>query len=568
MAEIIVEERVVNKIGESGVITAFDGQYITVVFPNRKAMFKSDAFEQGHIQYENAQLQEAVLKNIARINAEKEKETEQNPVAEEKTKVNLKPVQNSPRQADMQIKFETIQLGLDVVPANFRPVKKEHTQLMERIFSECDKDIQALYESFRPVMQYPKYTSHSRSKYCTGFLGKYCDTYVFRVFSRNDVYKKRVRTGITVMESNTSEVLRVICVNGKVYCFSKNICFGDGRYNNTTACNKWAFSNVGGNVFLNEVICNCDCGYLNGYVSNRVVNAEASLFVNLLFLALTNNKAEIVFKNKAFTSTYRIDNLVAFLEEYTTKQIDFASKNNVMHALPFIKRYGISDVDLLRDLEGAMRKRRGESAYGILKELLSRWGYDQSEADRRLMHFIKKVEHFNAAVYGDYLSELRWQPRTAVTVQDIFDPDYVERHNDMRAERMARYAVPTSQKEDVQKEIEEYSKIAKELSWIDREENGYFIMIPKTIADFRTEGGLQHNCVYKMRYHRFVIARESIIVFLRQEKDTPYVTIEFDYKTFEVLQALGKYNKKIDPELYQYIVDLGKRLYYEMHSHQ
>ena len=57
-------------------------------------------------------------------------------------------------------------------------------------------------------------------------------------------------------------------------------------------------------------------------------------------------------------------------------------------------------------------------------------------------------------------------------------------------------------------------------------------------------------------------------MFLRQENDKPYVTIEFDYHTFEVLQALGKYNKTIDPDLYQYVVDLGKQLYYEKHTHQ
>ena len=39
--------------------------------------------------------------------------------------------------------------------------------------------------SFIPKMEYPKYTAHSRSKYCVGFLTKYSDVYVLRVFSRN-----------------------------------------------------------------------------------------------------------------------------------------------------------------------------------------------------------------------------------------------------------------------------------------------------------------------------------------------------------------------------------------------
>ena len=65
-----------------------------------------------------------------------------------------------------------------------------------------------------------------------------------------------------------------------------------------------------------------------------------------------------------------------------------------------------------------------------------------------------------------------------------------------------------------------------------------------------------------------VINRYSIIVFLRKEKEKSFITIEYDYETFDVWQALGKYNNPIPQELHEYIVNLGKRLNYEMHSHQ
>ena len=85
-------------------------------------------------------------------------------------------------------------------------------------------------------------------------------------------------------------------------------------------------------------------------------------------------------------------------------------------------------------------------------------------------------------------------------------------------------------------------------------------MVPKTIEEFKFEGQQQHNCVFKCRYFDDVMSRTSIIVFLRKEKDVPFVTIEYDYDTFEVLQALGKYNQKLSEELENYIVELGKRL--------
>ena len=560
MSGVFIGENVIHDHRGTGTITAFDGRFISVDFQSGTSMFKPDAFVMGFLRYENPELHSRALEEMyTQIAAEIEAslQAEEKHVAAEKAK--------KEQQANKSIKIESTVLLIDPAPVYLNSVSKDNRQLVQEIFDECEKDTAALFSSFQPKMTYPKLTSRSRSKYCVGFLSRYLDCYVFRVFSRNDVYKKRVRTGITVMESSTAEVLRVVSVNGHVYSFSKNIAVSEGQYNNTTGFSKWRGSDMGGKVFLNDVICNCDCGYLNGYIAGKDINVQAYLFINLLFLALVNNKAEIVFKHKAFTSTDRIKNLAEYLEAFTPKQIDFASKHNVLNTLPFIQKYGLSDPDLLRSLEGVTRNRsKGSSVYDLLKWRISWLGEECPDLDQKIIHFIKKVDHFDAALYYDYLQELGYQP--GLTVQDLFDKDYIERHEAMYRERMARWEMGTP--EEIRKAEEDYSKAAKGLSWIDREDNGYFIMIPKTITDFQIEGNLQHNCVYKLRYYNRVINQESIIVFLRQEKDKPYVTIEFDYNTFEVLQALGKYNRRIDPELYQYIVNLGKQLYYEMHTQQ
>ena len=95
------------------------------------------------------------------------------------------------------------------------------------------------------------------------------------------------------------------------------------------------------------VDCNCDCGYLNGYVVDNNLNMKAFNYVRVLLLALVNNKVEIVFKNKVFASTVRIFNLADYLEEFTLKQIEFASKNDVINSLPVIKSQGLYDVPIL-----------------------------------------------------------------------------------------------------------------------------------------------------------------------------------------------------------------------------
>ena len=146
-----------------------------------------------------------------------------------------------------------------------------------------------------------------------------------------------------------------------------------------------------------------------------------------------------------------------------------------------------------------------------------------------------------------------------VTAQDFFDKDYLARHDALLAERII---VHTPWDET------NYQQAAQALAWIDREENDYFISIPKTINDFRYEGSIQHNCVYTCMYFRKVINRSSIIIFLRKEKEEPFVTIELDYCSFEIKQALGKYNRRIDAELYSSIENLTKELYFETISRE
>ena len=65
-----VSQLIVNKNGEVGNITTFDGQYITVAYNDRTAMFMADAFEKGHIRYLNEDLQKKAEESIAQAKRE------------------------------------------------------------------------------------------------------------------------------------------------------------------------------------------------------------------------------------------------------------------------------------------------------------------------------------------------------------------------------------------------------------------------------------------------------------------------------------------------------------------
>jgi hypothetical protein len=329
-----------------------------------------------------------------------------------------------------------------------------------------------------------------------------------------------------------------------------------GKFNNSEVYNAWHISDMGREIYLNEVVKRCDCGYLNDYISEEDINCWQ--YAKLLFLALYSNKEEIVFKNKLFLETYRIDNLVDYLEEFSSKKIDFACKNKVINTLPIIKRFGCRDRNILGRLEELMRKRNryGGSTYQILKNKITHLNFDCSKVDEKLIAFLRKVRWFDAGLYEDYINLLFYQRE--ISISDFFDKNYLERHDVMVQER--RIAAQENMALRDKKTNERYIPVVQELSWIDREENGYFIHVPKSVEEFRDEGDVQHICVYSAGYYNKVIRKESIIVFLREMKDVPYVTIEFDYETFEVLQARGKYNRALEPGLYQYVVGLGRGL--------
>jgi len=219
-----------------------------------------------------------------------------------------------------------------------------------------------LFYDFNPKMEYPRITSRARSKYCVGFVCKYLDTYVIRVFSRNDIYKKGTRGNVTVLQSDTTEVFRALSINGIIYHFKKGLSHAGGYITHTKTSNVW--SPRGEYLTLNEVVRHCDCKYLNDYISEKDIDCFP--YIYLFFPALTDNKVEIVFKHKLFSASYSIKSITKYLKNFTPKQIQFVCENKVLNTLPFIKKHGIYDIGLLKKLEQIMGKRYHISIYELL----------------------------------------------------------------------------------------------------------------------------------------------------------------------------------------------------------
>ena len=256
MTEIIVGEKVLNKLKEVGTIISFDGKIIAVQYQNRVAKLQPDAFDKGFITYEKAELQNEIDERLKQAKEEKECEARAKSLADEKAKEMCRMME---AKAPVGVKFNSVSIRLDPAPAGFSSVKAKHRKLVEEIFDKCDKDINALCESFTPNMKYitphrrthPAYfldrvqefvdsrPEHLRSRYAAGFLMKYDKAYVFRVVSRNDIYTPGRYGGFTVTKSDTTEILRILCIDGETYYFSKNLSCDYNEYKNTALYKKW-----------------------------------------------------------------------------------------------------------------------------------------------------------------------------------------------------------------------------------------------------------------------------------------------------------------------------------------
>ena len=572
MTEIIVGEKVINKTYGSGEITSFDERYIVIAFSNRNVKFLPNAFEQGFLKYVNPSLQEQANAEIRKIeegvnqkNLEKENKRK---LADKENETRMQMAKAFP----LGVKFDydaKITKRIDSVQVALSSVSSKHKALVQQIFTECDNDANQYFEEFHPAMTFPvpkgyynrsymgvasKAIPSFRSRYCVGFLTKYFDTYVFRVISRNDIFKLGIVGGSTVYASDTTEILRIIYIDGKTYCFSKHLSVENGRYKNTLLFNKWQASKYIDLINLDKIIRKCDCKYLNDYIETTKVNCFQ--YLNLLFPAFINNKIEILFKNHLFSETFYINDLETYVSEFSNKQIDFACKNNCINALPLVKKYSLNDLDVVKNIEYLMKQNKhSHSTYDLIRLLFMKHNFSLDVMDKKLINFLKHVENFNPLVYRDYIDNLF--DYQEVNIEDIFAKNYLERHNIIMMEKHVGYSSSTARA---------YEQVANEFSWIDRKENGYYIMVPKTIEDFKIEGRAQHNCLFTNKYFLKVINRFSIIVFLRKEETKSYVTIEYEYGTFEVKQAYTKYNMDIDDDLYDYIVDLGKELAAEFSS--
>lgn len=206
-----------------------------------------------------------------------------------------------------------------------------------------------------------------------------------------------------------------------------------------------------------------------------------------------------------------------------------AYKNNI--SLNNAQRY----VDLRKDCE--------------LKAILDLFG-------DKLEQYLDYAEKKNIGnrVYLDYLKACNYLGLDMTEDKNRLPHDF-KRWHDIRIDE----ADSKRQKEDRKKRRELYKKfsgVAEKYQPLERNVEEAFVMfIAKSPAELQKEGKKLGHCVGSMGYDQKFAREESLIFFLRrpEEKDKPYVTIEYSLKQKRVLQCYGKGNSKPSDEAREYV---------------
>ena len=155
--------------------------------------------------------------------------------------------------------------------------------------------------------------------------------------------------------------------------------------------------------------------------------------------------------------------------------------------------------------------------------------------------------------YRDYLKAIDYLGLDFSDTKNLFPKDFKRMH-DLRANEYASKKAKEDAK--AKKELEAKFKAKnEELRFLESKQGTYWILLPNTIRDLKTEGNKLHHCVGKMGYDNKVVKGKSIIAFVREKEDPskPFVTVEYDMERNRVVQCYGNHDSKPDEKVIKFV---------------
>ena len=164
------------------------------------------------------------------------------------------------------------------------------------------------------------------------------------------------------------------------------------------------------------------------------------------------------------------------------------------------------------------------------------------------------AQNTNANAYLDYLKACNYLGLDMSLPKNRFPHDFRYWH-DMRIDQYASARAEADRKAK-QELYEKFASIAQKYLPLEHDKRSAFIcVIAHSPADLVHEGEILHHCVGRMNYDQRFIREQSLIFFIRmrEQPDTPFVTLEYSLRNHKILQCYGEHDHKPSDAVLHYV---------------
>lgn len=172
---------------------------------------------------------------------------------------------------------------------------------------------------------------------------------------------------------------------------------------------------------------------------------------------------------------------------------------------------------------------------------------------KKIAVYVEKQD-ISFATYRDYLTACEYLDLDMTEDKNLI-PHNFNRWHDIRTDEY-KTAKALKDAEERKELYENFATIAEKYLCLQHNgKYGFIAVIAKSPAELIAEGETLHHCVGRMGYDQKFVREESLIFFIRMkdQPDTPFVTVEYSPKTHKILQLHGDHNVAPDEETTNYI---------------
>lgn len=274
--------------------------------------------------------------------------------------------------------------------------------------------------------------------------------------------------------------------------------------------------------------------YLEKYQANPRIEIVSKMLGNRL--AMSDKIIKLAEKEKGF---------VAFLKK---------NKDELEHrAIPVILtaykncwtlQEAQTDYDIMQEFKARSR--------GVSGELKTLYCTADRKEKEKILNFLKRND-VNYHHYNDYLTAIKELGLDMTDTKNLFPKDF-KRWERIRLNQYATFKAEQDKKKKAEL-IKKIKDVANKYSKLACEESGFVLIIADSKASLIREGNALKHCVGKLDYDQKIANEQSLIFFLRreEEKDKPYVTIEYSLKEKKVRQCYAERNTKPTDDVMEFV---------------